>query len=83
MEGSQALDLTGRVLHSQLHFVHHIRLHFPLCSQLLLPPLLPLGTLASSLVHNILSPPACVSSLLADLVFDVPWALSKLRERDL
>ena len=79
MEGSQALDLTGRVLRSQLHSVHHIRLHSPLCSQLLLLPLLPLGTLASSLVPHTLPPPACVSSLLADLVFDVPWALSKTR----
>lgn len=70
MEGFQVLDLTCKI--------HHSQLHSRLCSQLLLPPLLPLGTSVSLLIPHILSPPASVSSLLADLVSDAPWALSKL-----
>ena len=78
MEGFQDLDSMCKVLQCQLHSVHHSQLHSPLYSQLLLPPPLPLETSASLLFPHILSPPACVSSLLADLVSDAPWALSKL-----
>ena len=72
MEGYPVLGLTCKVRHSQLHS----RLY----SQLLLLLLLPLGTSISLLGPHIPSPPAYVSSLLADLVFDAPWALSKLVE---
>ena len=58
--------------------VLHEQLHSRLCSQSLLPPLLPLETSTSLLVPHILCPPVYVSSLLADLVSDAPLALCKL-----
>ena len=78
MEGFQVLDSMCKVLHSQLHSVHHSQLHSHLCSRSLLRPRLPLETSISLLAPHILSPPACASSLLADLVSDALWALSKL-----